>query len=439
MWDQWMARLPAHLDGDGLLKYFPSDRLPGEDTLTAYVLAIAAETGWQIPEGSRARMIDALQKFVAGRIVRRSALDTADLTVRKLAAINALARFGAAQAKMLDSITLEPNLWPTSAVIDWLGILRLAKDVPHAELKSETAEGILRTRLNFQGTIMTFSTERTDALWWLMISSDSNSVRALLELLDRPQWREDVPRLVRGALGRQQRGHWNTTVANAWGVVAMDKFSAAFESVPVTGATAVRYGTQNQSVKWPQAGAAEVALPWQNGALPLSLNHSGAGNPWAIVRATAALPLDRPLSTGFTVKRSVAAVEQRQPGKWSRGDVARVRLELDAQSDMSWVVVDDPVPGGATILGSGLGGQSQILTANEKREGFVWPAFEERRFDAFRAYYRFVPKGHWVVEYTVRLNNPGTFLLPATRVEAMYAPEMLGESPNAAVVVEPAP
>src|SRR5207253_2560195 len=31
MWDQWMARLPAYLGGDGLLKYFPSDRLQGED------------------------------------------------------------------------------------------------------------------------------------------------------------------------------------------------------------------------------------------------------------------------------------------------------------------------------------------------------------------------------------------------------------------------
>ena len=31
---------------------------------------------------------------------------------------------------------------------------------------------------------------------------------------------------------------------------------------------------------------------------------------------------------------------------------------------------------------------------------------------------------------TVRLDNPGTFSLPATRVEAMYAPEMFGELPN---------
>jgi hypothetical protein len=246
----------------------------------------------------------------------------------------------------------------------------------------------------------------------------------------------------------------------------MEKFSAAFESTPVTGTTTVRYGTQNEPVRWEQSAAPaaaataaqaatstpgmgapraqqgnahELQFPWQNGQLSLSASHAGTGAPWAMVRATAALPLDAPLSTGFKIQRTVTAVEQRDAGKWTRGDVARVRLALDAQSDMSWVAVEDPVPGGATVLGSGLGGQSQLLTTGEKREGWVWPAFEERRFEAFRAYYRFVPKGHWVVEYTVRFNNPGTFLLPATRVEAMYAPEMLGESPNATLTVAPAP
>jgi len=37
----------------------------------------------------------------------------------------------------------------------------------------------------------------------------------------------------------------------------------------------------------------------------------------------------------------------------------------------------------------------------------VWSAFEERSFEAFRAYYEYVPKGKWTVEYTVRLNRPG--------------------------------
>ena len=62
-------------------------------------------------------------------------------------------------------------------------------------------------------------------------------------------------------------------------------------------------------------------------------------------------------------------------------------------------------------------------------------AYEERTFDVFRAYYRYVPKGRFTVEYTLRYNNAGSFQLPATRVEAMYAPEMFGERPNATVSV----
>jgi uncharacterized protein YfaS (alpha-2-macroglobulin family) len=113
-----------------------------------------------------------------------------------------------------------------------------------------------------------------------------------------------------------------------------------------------------------------------------------------------------------------------------------VRLELEAQSDMTWVVVDDPIPAGATVLGSGLGNDSAIGTRGEKAAGWAYPAFQERTFTAFRSYYEFVPKGKWSVEYTVRVNNAGKFNLPPTRVEAMYSPEMFGVLPNAPVEVK---
>ena len=63
-------------------------------------------------------------------------------------------------------------------------------------------------------------------------------------------------------------------------------------------------------------------------------------------------------------------------------------------------------------------------------------AYEERSFESYRAYYQFVPKGKFSASYTMRLNNAGEFKLPQTRVEAMYAPEMFGELPNAAVSVK---
>jgi uncharacterized protein YfaS (alpha-2-macroglobulin family) len=138
------------------------------------------------------------------------------------------------------------------------------------------------------------------------------------------------------------------------------------------------------------------------------------------------------------VKRTVTPVEQAVKGRYTRGDVLRVTVEVNASADMTWVVVSDPVPGGATILGTGLGRDSAIASSGEKRSGWAWPAFEERGFEAFRSYYEYVPKGTIKLEYTLRLNNVGEFALPPTRVEAMYAPEMFGETPNDKVKVEAA-
>ncbi len=438
-WEQIARRLPAYMDGDGLLRYFPIEWLQGDDGLTAYVLSITQEAGWPIADADRERLLNALTRFVEGRLTRDSALPTADLTIRRLQALDALSRYGAARPEMLATLAVDPTLLPTSALIDWVGVLSRTEGVPDREARIDQGLMLLRSRLNFQGTTMGFSTERTDALWWLMVSADSNANRMLLTVLGRPQWREDIPRLVRGALGRQKFGHWNTTVANAWGVLAVGKFSAAFESVPVTGTSTVSLGADTHSIPWPHpATAPALELPWPAGTATLEVRHLGTGAPWALVRATAALPLEKPLFTGFKVRRTLVPVEQQHPGAWTRGDVVRVHLELEAQTDATWVVVDDPIPAGSTILGGSLNGQSALLRRDEQRSGYAWLAYEERRFEGYRAYYRFVPAGHWSCEYTVRLNDPGTFQLPATRVEAMYAPEMLGELPNAPFTVGPA-
>src|SRR6185436_6513699 len=118
------------------------------------------------------RMLDGLTAFATGRIVRGSALPTADLAIRKLAAIEALARHGRAKPQMLDAIAIDPARWPTSALLDWIGILQRVEGVKDRAARREEALSMLRSRLNFQGTAMTFSTERNDALWWLMVSAD---------------------------------------------------------------------------------------------------------------------------------------------------------------------------------------------------------------------------------------------------------------------------
>ncbi|MES2952720.1 MAG: MG2 domain-containing protein [Pseudomonadota bacterium] len=479
LWETVAAQIPTYLDSDGLANYFPprdGDANRGSDTLTAYLLSATHEAAsvnpsFALSDAVRAPMERGLIAFVEGRIQRDFWSPRKDLDMRKLAALEALSRYGKAQGRMLGSITIAPNQWPTHSVIDWLNILKRVQDVPDRDKRIAEATQILRSRISYQGTKMIFSTEKDDYWWWLMQNGDVNTARLMLAVMDDPTWKDDMGRLANGFIGRQQAGAWHTTTANLWGGLALEKFSAKFEAVTVAGATKAAMSTGSASVDWSKverikttdaAGAPHqttwfgapaspgnlrnnsMFLPWSKTATKdnLSVTHQGPGKPWLTLQSVAAVQLKEPFNAGYQIKKTITPVEQANKalpaGSYTRGDVLRITLEVNASADMTWAVITDPVPGGATILGSGLGRDSEIATQGEKKEGDGWAAFEERSFESFRSYYQFMPKGVVKMEYTIRLNNVGEFSLPPSRVEAMYAPEMFGEAPNARVKVEAA-
>jgi hypothetical protein len=412
----------------------------GSDVLTAYVVLISHEAALTIAPDSEAQLEKGLSDFATGKIVREGPILAADLPLRKLAAIDALAAAGHADPSMLGSIAIEPNLWPDSAVIDWWSILLRMNQVPNRDRRLKEAEQIMRARINQQGTAIHLASDPRNQMWWLMVSPDCNLVRLGLLLLDNDLWHDDVPLVIRGALALQSRGAWTETITNAWGTLAVGKFTSAFESTPVTGATSASILAATQKLDWSSDPKGRtLAFEWPPAGADLKIDHSGSGNPWVQIRALAALPLSQPLSSGYQITRTFEPVDSASSSGWKRGDLVRVHLKIEAQTDMTWVVVNDPIPAGASHLGTGLGRDSAIATSGEKidTQSFVWPIFSERAFDAFRAYYDYVPKGSFDIEYTIRLNQSGTFRLPPTRVEALYEPEMLGELPNAPVEVAP--
>jgi uncharacterized protein YfaS (alpha-2-macroglobulin family) len=440
-WATLQGEVMGYLDGDGLASYFPpgAGSAPhGSDRLTAYLIAAAHEAGLAWPDAARDAMLGGLAAFVEGRIERRFYAPRADLEMRKIAALEALARHGRVQPRMLGSIAWTPAAWPTSTLLDAWGLYRRVEALPERAARLDELQRLVRSRLMAGGTTLKFSTEQDDDWWWLMEGPDANAARLVLAAADTPAWKDELPGLVNGALARQKRGAWLTTTANLWGVLALEKFSARFEAVPVAGSSTLALAGATRTQDWKATPEGSVlSLPWPTGSSSLTAQHEGAGRPWLTVQALAAVPLKAPLAAGYRVVRTVSAVERKVPDAWSRGDILRVRLEVDAQTDMTWVVVSDPVPTGATLLGGGLGRDSAIATQGEKREGRSWPAYEERAFDAWRGYYEWLPRGKHVVEYTLRLNASGRFVLPPTRVEAMYAPETFGEAPVPVLDVRP--
>ncbi len=475
-WAQLLTAWPSYLDRDGLANYFPprSEQTGGgSDRLTAYLVSAAHAAGFELPPQLLDPMLAGLVAYVEGRLDREpSAFGSGgaalDRDVRRLAALDALSRHGRVEPRHLGVVRVAPAQWPTAALIDWIQVLQRVQNLPQRAERLQEAWQQLRSRLVAGGSTLRFVQEAQDDWWWLMDNADSNAARLILAALDDPAWRDEMPRLVAGHLARQRQGAWSTTTANLWSVVALRRFSARFESVPVTGRTTARWEAGGSAapgaVDWAQVASAAAAsvpgavnqprpsidLPWSAAASAapavLRISHEGTGQPWVTVQALAAVPLVAPVRAGYAIRRTVTVVQQRQAGQLSRGDVLRVQLEIDAVEGRTWVVVADPLPAGASVLGSGLGGDSEIAqvasnatAAGRSNDGpsTIWPTHVERTPDQWRAYIGALPRGRHLLSYTVRLSNAGRFALPPTRVEAMYAPDSFGEVPNAVVEVKP--
>ena len=450
-WQQIVESLPTYLDNNGLARYFPGDGRGngGSPALTAYLLDLTQaldDDAFRIPPEIAQHMMRGLAAFAEGRIKPEYWSPQNDTVVRKLAAIGALVRRGQVPVSAIASLDIAPDRLPTSALIDWYDITRRLNTLPDRAARHADAERELRNRLSYVGSRLVFTSERSDYWWWLMVSGDVNAFRLIATTINDPAWKDDQPALVQGAMLRQQRGNWGTTVANAWATVALDQFGRKFEKDPVVGRTRVALGSVPvQDFSWP-AKAGEVGtdnggklmMPWSEKPLAtdaLKITHEGSGKPWAALQVLAAVPVKEPIASGFHVTREVTPVEEKAAGKVSRGDVWRVHLTVESDQEMSWVVVNDPLPAGARVLGEGDGRDAQIATRGERTTGDAWPAYVERTFGAYRAYYAYVPRGKFAIDYTVRLSNAGEFVLPGARVEAMYAPEVFGAAPTGKVVV----
>lgn len=436
--------LPGYLDGAGLLKFFPGS-LCGSDQLTRYVLEILAENGQTIPPATLRPMLEGLTKRVQGeRGCESWWTDAAPANLRteqNILLMATLARYQAFSPALLETVKVTPNLWRTETLVAWHRLLTLEKNLPERDARLKQTLNVLRARVNFQGSLMNLQQELGPAdRWGLFTSPDQEALGVFGIAIDDAGWSEDAGRLARGLAARHQRGHWDTTMANAWGVTLFRKFAAKFETTKVAGTTKANAAENATTFDWTaQPDGDRKALPWPKAAattnVPLKFAHEGAGKPWVLLELSAAVPLAGPIELGYKVARKLTPVLQATPGTWRVGDIVNVELTVTARAEQSWVVVRDAVPAGASHLGTGLAGTSELLDRAPKKSAPAGETqelpteYEEKGLAHFTAYAAYLPRGTYRINYRLRLNSAGEFRLPPTRVEAMYAPETFGETP----------
>lgn len=433
-WRKVVARLVTHMDDDGLLRYFAGTG-PGSEVLTAYLVSASDEAqrlglDLALPPEALRRMLDGLQAFAEGRLKRNMRLSGTSLDSRRLMAMEALARHGRVTSGMLASLSHSPEQWPTPTVVDWLSILARMPQRPGGQAELAQARSILVSRMTVSGAAMVFSDTPMNAAPGLMATRATSLARLMLAVADAPQWRDDMPRMVQGLLALQMRGARAITTENLLGGLALAGYARHFEAQAASGAVRASLADAQAELTLPPPGdTVTERLDWPPGDEPLRLSHEGQGQAWVGLRAQARIPATEAQEAGYRIERRIVPVQRHTPESWSRGDVYRVEIDIHSRDAATWVVLDDPVPAGATILGSGLGRDARAAPP-QAGAGMYPPAFVERTAHAYRAYFDYLPAGRVRVAYTVRLNAVGSFALPPTRVEALYRPDLYGSVPN---------
>lgn len=462
-WDSLMLELPQYLDAQGLVKYFPSARAKGSANLTAHILSLSlhakrVELNFEIPTEHKERMLRGLEAAFEGRLAGQYPHQQWRWSSR-LAALTTLAEYGQVTARTATSFYEQYNQWHMN---DWINWLIIAKRIENSAMEpiADEAKANLLALMSREGQLLIPQSNESTNTWWTMYGREANLAKLLFVVADDETWSADLPYLLNGLLSMQRQGHWGTTIANSYAKLAMQHYALNHESTVPTGALDIalssasseRPTTSMQREITAESFIDEAVmklepLPWPSKKdNQLSLDFEGEGKLWATVSAHAAVPLLEAKYAGYQLQRDILPVVQQTEGQWTQGDVYRVQLKIQANSPMTWVVLNDPIPSGATILGSGLGRDSAILQAQSAQAAAEnqpegegddsnaywrnWPAFVERGTDSYKVYYDYLAQGETVLEYTVRLNHTGEFNLPPTRIEALYNPDVYGEWPN---------
>lgn len=411
LWSKIETKLGTYMDDRGLLRFFPEGG-QGSISLTSYIVSIAHEAGFSLSEEHEARLLESLSAYAEGRLKEQNDQGRVDEVLKKISVFEALSRHRRLNVDLLTTINFQGNQWPLATLVEWYEILLWEKNIPQRDQKLAQVETILKNKFYFSSRKLQLKEESLDMMSWLMRDADGATLRLLLATMKEPSWKADAPRMMQGALARQHEGSWMLTTSNAWGRLAMERFDETFQKEKVTGQFKAALDNEQQKAGWSTSKMIGFNFPWNHEEKKVVLAQEGAGKPWITVSAKAALPVTRPTFAGFSVEKTVTALEQKEKGHWSVGDTAKIQLKIKGQSAQTWVVIEDPIPAGSTVL------NTSYATAVERKAELV------------RFYQDWFSQGEQTLEYTVRFNQAGVFKLPSSRVEAMYSPDVFTELPE---------
>jgi uncharacterized protein YfaS (alpha-2-macroglobulin family) len=260
-----------------------------------------------------------------------------------------------------------------------------------------------------------------------------------------------VTKLVRGLLSLRSAGRWPTTQASAWALLALEEARPLFAPAgtgPVTTRLSLD-GAEIAKATFEAGGGVRGAV--LGGTLPMArmasapgatLSFTTEGGPLfyeGALRYARREPPTRPLENGIFVTKSMRLLRRdAEPAETSTfrvGDYVEVDVTLASPVARDLVVLDDPIPAGFEAVNQSFANRERQPFRSDPSEHHV--THRELRDDRVVTFFDELPGGQVKTSYVLRVVSGGTYSVPPTKAECMYAPDVFGRTAASGTVARP--
>ncbi|MFD0796659.1 alpha-2-macroglobulin [Maribacter chungangensis] len=321
--------------------------------------------------------------------------------------------------------------------------------IMHRSADTETSEKILRALEENSITsdeLGMYWRENTSSWHWYQapIETQALLIEAFAEI--HPNDIKTIDNLKIWLLKNKQTNQWKTTKATTEAVYAL--LLQGSDWLSVTDAVAILVGGEKiepaklENVKV-EAGTGYYKTAWNGSEVQpkmaeVQISKKGDGIAWGALYWQYFEDLDKITSaeTPLKLKKKLFLKKNTATGEeiseitnntsLNVGDLVRVRIELRADRPMEFVHMKDMRAAGFEPV--------NVISRYKWQDGLGY--YEATKDASTNFFFDYLPKGVYVFEYDVRVNNAGNFSNGITTIQSMYAPEFSSHSEGVRVLVE---
>ena len=247
-------------------------------------------------------------------------------------------------------------------------------------------------------------------------------------------------------LKNKQTNRWQTTKATTEAVYAL--LLQGRDWLSITDMVAIKIGNQKievaklENIKV-EAGTGYFKTSWngkdiQPAMSEITISKKGKGIAWGglywqyfedldkITSAETPLKLSKKLFKKVNTSTGKELIEITNKTDLKVGDLITVRIELRSDRDMEFIHMKDMRASGVEPI--------NVLSQYKWQDGLGY--YQATKDAATNFFFDRLPKGVYVFEYDVRINNAGSFSNGITTIQSMYAPEFSSHSKGKRLVIK---